>query len=208
MLVVLRHEDMRDRVVACRRQFHALGRHLLAEEAIGDLHQQTRAVSHQGIRTHGAAMGQVLEHRQPVENGLMRPDVLHVGDEAHAARVMLVARVVQTDGGHALGRSNDRFRRRGARCGRHGWRHLPHGLYPPFRTPRGGGQSVVRAASGEAIPVVHGKSLERPGRPCRLSRLRRNSLDVGTAAPAPTTAPGCFRTPSIIGSVRMRATAN
>ena len=62
-LSVARHEQMADAILAGRRQLDALLGHLLAEEAVGDLHQHAGAVAHQRIGADGAAMRQVLEHR-------------------------------------------------------------------------------------------------------------------------------------------------
>ncbi len=95
---VLRHEPVADAVVPDRRQFDALLRHLLAEEAVGNLHQHAGAVAHQRIGADGAAMGEVLEHGQTVLDDLVRLHALHLGDEADAAGIVLVARIVEALG--------------------------------------------------------------------------------------------------------------
>ena len=59
---VLRHEPVADAILSGRRQFDALLSHLLAEEAVGNLHQHAGAVAHQRIGADRAAMGEVLEH--------------------------------------------------------------------------------------------------------------------------------------------------
>ena len=92
---VLRHEPVADAVVAGRRQLDALLRHLLAEEAVRDLHQHAGAVAHQRVGADRAAMRQVLEHGEAVLDDLVRLHALHVGDEADAAGVVLVARIVE-----------------------------------------------------------------------------------------------------------------
>ena len=62
---VLRHEPVADAILAGRRQFDALGRHLLAEEAVGKLHQHAGAVAHQRVGADGAAMRQVFSMARP-----------------------------------------------------------------------------------------------------------------------------------------------
>ena len=69
-----------------------------------DLHEHAGAVAHQRIGADGAAMGQVFEHEQAVLDDLVRLLALHMGDEADAAGIMLVARIVKTlSGGQAVG---------------------------------------------------------------------------------------------------------
>ena len=92
---VARHEEMADAILAGRRQLEALRGHLLAEEAVGNLHQHAGAVAHQRIGADGAAMRQVFEHGEAVLDDLVRLDALHVDDEADAAGIMLVARIVE-----------------------------------------------------------------------------------------------------------------
>src|SRR5690606_25233352 len=52
-------------------------------------------IAHQRISADGSTMGQVLEHRQPVLDKLVALDVLHLGNEADAARIMFVAGIIQ-----------------------------------------------------------------------------------------------------------------
>ena len=80
-------------------------RHLLAEEAVGNLHQHAGAVAHQRIGADGAAMRQVFEHEQAVLDDLVRLHALHLRDEADAAGIMLVARIIETLGGKTGGRT-------------------------------------------------------------------------------------------------------
>ena len=98
---VLRHEPVADAILAGRRQFDALRRHLLAEEPVGNLHQHAGAIAHQRVGADGAAMRQVFEHGKAVLDDLVRLHALHVDDEADAAGVMLVARIVEALGGQA-----------------------------------------------------------------------------------------------------------
>ena len=92
---VLRHEPVADAILAGRRQLDALLGHLLAEETVGNLHQNAGAVAHQRIGADRAAMRQVFEHEQPVLDDLVRLHALHLRDEADAAGIMLVARIIE-----------------------------------------------------------------------------------------------------------------
>ena len=93
--LVLRHEPVADAVLADRRQLDALPSHLLAEEAVRYLHEHARPVAHQRIGSHRAAMGEVFQHGEAVADDLVRLDVLHLGDEADAAGIVFVARIVK-----------------------------------------------------------------------------------------------------------------
>src|SRR5439155_11816423 len=92
---VARQEHHADAVLARRRQLHALLRHLLAEEAVGDLDQQARTVGELRVIAHGAAVSEVSQHRQALLDDGVRLPALDVGYEADAAGVMLVVRVIQ-----------------------------------------------------------------------------------------------------------------
>ena len=72
-----------------------LGR-LGAQEGLGQLDQDARAVAGQRIRTDGAAMGQVFEDFQTLLDDLVRLAVLDVGDEADAASVVFKLRVIKS----------------------------------------------------------------------------------------------------------------
>jgi hypothetical protein len=60
----LGQEDHAHAVFAGGRQCHALLGHFFAVELIGNLDQDTGAVAHQRVGTHGAAMVDVLEDLQ------------------------------------------------------------------------------------------------------------------------------------------------
>ena len=66
-----------------------------AEERIRDLHEQPRAVAVQGIGAGRSAVPQVVEDREALRDDVVRLPALDVRDEAHAARVVLVARIVE-----------------------------------------------------------------------------------------------------------------
>ncbi|MEY9791221.1 hypothetical protein ABIE77_005780 [Sinorhizobium fredii] len=94
-LLVARHEEVADGIFAGLRQGDSLARHLLTEEAIGNLHENARAVTHQRVGADGAAMRQVFEHEQAVAHDLVRLLALHMSDEADAAGIVFVARIIE-----------------------------------------------------------------------------------------------------------------
>src|SRR5262249_54043498 len=58
--------------------------------------QAAGAVAHQRVGADRAAMVQVDENLQPASDDIVRLSALDVDHEAHAARVVLVARIVQS----------------------------------------------------------------------------------------------------------------
>ncbi len=94
--LVARHEEVADGIFADLRQGDALLGHLLAEEAVGNLHQHAGAIAHQRIGADSAAMGKVFQDEQPVAHDLVRLLALHMGDEADAAGIVFVAGIVKT----------------------------------------------------------------------------------------------------------------
>ena len=66
-----------------------------AEEGVGQLHEDARAVALQRIGAGGAAMRQVLQDLQALRDDLVRLAALDVRDEAEATGVVLVRGVVQ-----------------------------------------------------------------------------------------------------------------
>ena len=96
--LVLRHEDMADRVVAGLRQLDVELGAFLDQEVVRDLDEDARAVAGDRVRTHGTAMLEVLEDVERVLDDAMRLATLQVGDEADAARVMLAQRIEQAAG--------------------------------------------------------------------------------------------------------------
>ncbi len=89
------HEEIADGIFARLRQGHALLRHLLAEEAVGDLDENARAVAHQRVGTDRAAMREVFQHEEAIAHDLMRLLALEMGDEADAAGIMFVPWIVE-----------------------------------------------------------------------------------------------------------------
>ena len=92
---VLRHEELADGVEARLRQRNAERGALLLEEAMRDLGEDAAAVAELGIGADGAAMVEIAQDLQALLDQPVALAVLHVGDEADAARVLLVARVVE-----------------------------------------------------------------------------------------------------------------
>jgi hypothetical protein len=80
----------------CLRQLDAEARAFLREKAVRDLDQDAAAVAHLRVGADRAAVAEVLQHREPVLDDAVRPDVLHVGDEADAARILLLRGIVET----------------------------------------------------------------------------------------------------------------
>ncbi len=93
----LRQEHHADAVFAFRRQRHALLCHFLAIEAVRQLDQDARAVTHQRIGADGAPMVEILKNLQTLLDDLVAFLALDVGNEADATGIVLVGWVI-----HAL----------------------------------------------------------------------------------------------------------
>ena len=93
--VVPRQETHRDGVTARRRQAQAGTCGPVAQQRIRHLDQAAGAVAHQRIGTDRAAMVEVQQDLQALRDHVVRFAALDVRDEADAARVMLVAGIVE-----------------------------------------------------------------------------------------------------------------
>ena len=93
--IVARQEAHRHGVVAGFRQGQFIFRRPVAQQFVGDLDQAAGAVANQRIGTDRAAMVEVDQNLQALANDLVRFLALDIGDEAHAACIVLVARVVE-----------------------------------------------------------------------------------------------------------------
>ena len=91
-----RQEDHADAVLARRRESEAEAVTLTGEEGVGDLDEDAGAVTGVGVAAGGAAVGQVDEDLDSLEDDLVGLAALDVDDEADAAGVALGARVVET----------------------------------------------------------------------------------------------------------------
>src|SRR5690606_40406226 len=76
-----------------QRQPFALGPTTI--ERVGNLDEDTRAVAEQRVRADRAAVVEVGENFQRLADDRVRFGTLDVGNEAHTAGVMLVARIVE-----------------------------------------------------------------------------------------------------------------
>ena len=92
-----RHEELADRVFAGRRQRHAELAAFGDEEIVRNLRQHAAAVAERRVRADRAAMVEVDENLQALFEDRVRLAVLHVGDEADAAGIVLVGGVVEAD---------------------------------------------------------------------------------------------------------------
>ncbi len=93
--LVLRHEELSHGVAPRGRQIESDRPAFLLEEVVGDLHKHARAVAGQRVGADRATVLEVLKDTQRVGDDLMRLAPLHVGDEADAARVVLVRGVIK-----------------------------------------------------------------------------------------------------------------
>ena len=93
---VARHEELADGVMAGRRAGEAELGAFLGEEAVRNLGQYAAAVAERRVGADGAAMVEVDENLQALFEDRVRLAVLHVGDEADAAGIMLVGGVIET----------------------------------------------------------------------------------------------------------------
>src|SRR5262249_35057693 len=91
-------------VAAGSRQREPEIRSRLPQEAIGHLHQDAGAVAGAGLAAAGAAMEQVEQHLQALLDDAVRLAAFDVHDEADAAGVVLVARIVEAGGGWQMTR--------------------------------------------------------------------------------------------------------
>ena len=63
---------------------------------MGNLHQDARTVAGKRVGADRAAMDQILEDLETVLDDLMARPRLQIGDEAHAAGIMLSFRIVES----------------------------------------------------------------------------------------------------------------
>ena len=93
--VLFRQKDHANAVFAGCRQGHTLLGHLFTVQRVGQLNQNTRAVTHQLISTHRAPMVQILQDLQSVFDDVVGFLALDMRHKAHAASIMLLATGVQ-----------------------------------------------------------------------------------------------------------------
>ena len=90
-----RKKSHADAVFPRRRQRETELGALAREKLVGDLDQHAGAIAGSRIAAAGAPVRQVDQHLDALQNDLVRPLALEVRDEADAAGVVLVARVVE-----------------------------------------------------------------------------------------------------------------
>ena len=91
---IARQEQHPDPVLARGRQVDIAPAHLVAQELVGDLQQDTRAVAGQRIGADRAAMGQIFQDLQTLAHHVMALLALDMGHKAHPAGIALLARIV------------------------------------------------------------------------------------------------------------------
>jgi len=89
-------KDLADGVGAGLGEFEAALMRLAFEERVRDLHQDAGAVAGARIASAGAAMGEVVEDLQRFEDDIVRALAGDVDDEADAAGIVFVRRIVQS----------------------------------------------------------------------------------------------------------------
>ena len=92
---VTRQETHCHRIVAGARQVVARAGRPIAIQGVRDLDQYACAVAHQRIGPNGTAVVEVDQDFQTIADDLMGFTPLDVGNEAYAARVVLVTRIVK-----------------------------------------------------------------------------------------------------------------
>jgi hypothetical protein len=96
--LVPRQEALPDGVLGRLRQVDPERRAGLQEEGVRELAQQPRTVAGLLLGAAGSPVVQAQEDPGALADDLVRPDVLEVGDEADAARVVLEAGVPPSSG--------------------------------------------------------------------------------------------------------------
>ncbi len=92
-------QEARSRGVAVRPVRGGLGKvevDGVAQQLIGELDQDSRAVTAVGLRPGRTSMFEVLQRQQPVGDDRMRTATVDVGDHGHTTRIDLGLRIVQT----------------------------------------------------------------------------------------------------------------
>ncbi len=98
----MREKNEPGAVAAGGRQREAEGRRHLAQKPVRHLHEDAGAVAGRRLAAAGAAMQEVDQDAQPLLDNGVRTAALDVDDEADAAGIVLVRRVVQAGGRGAI----------------------------------------------------------------------------------------------------------
>ena len=95
---VRRGEERADAVGAGLSQDDPQGLAALAQELMGDLDQEPRAVAGVVLAATGTAVIQIHQRPQSIANQLMRLSPFQIDDESHTATVVLETRIIETLG--------------------------------------------------------------------------------------------------------------
>jgi hypothetical protein len=137
-LLVARQEAHGDAVAASRRQQDVVLGGPVAQQRIGELDQAPRPVADQGIGADRAAVIEVQQDLDAAPDDVVGFLALDVRDEAHAARIVLVPRVIE-----ALGvRQAHRFSPGTGRSGRSARDRQIPGLIMAISNVRGARASI------------------------------------------------------------------
>ena len=91
--IVLRHEELTERVGAGLGQFEAEGPAVLGQHPVGDLDQDAGAVTGERVGADRAAMLEVFQDEKGILDDLVASSALHVGNEADPAGIEFAGRV-------------------------------------------------------------------------------------------------------------------
>ena len=91
-----RHEQLGHAIMPRFGKLEAQAFCFIGKEGMRDLQQEAGAVTRLGVGAHGAAMLEVLEDGQAIGHHAVAFHIVYVGDEADAAGIVLVARVIKT----------------------------------------------------------------------------------------------------------------
>ena len=94
--MLFRQEHHTNTVLALGWQVHALLGHLFSIECIGQLNQDTCAVTHQLVGTHRTPVVQVFKNLQSLRHDGVRFGTFDMSHKAHTTSVVLLSWVVQT----------------------------------------------------------------------------------------------------------------
>src|SRR5262249_4492627 len=94
--LLLRQKAHSDGIASGRRQSQALSVRPIAQQRVGHLDQTAGPVADERVGSDRAAMVEIDQDLQSARDDIVRFSSLDIGDETDTARIMLVARVVET----------------------------------------------------------------------------------------------------------------
>ncbi len=138
VLAILRQKGHAHAVVAFGWKIDAVLSTPCPQKRVGQLDENPGPVAGQGVGTYRAAMGEILQQGQTLPDDMMTFMPFNVSDEANAARIVFMSRVVET----LLGR----YRKLTHRLTSVGW----------YRDCAGGSNWLRRNSNHRAIPTAGG----------------------------------------------------